>query len=193
MCGIRVHCLNLDNMASPRIMWKQELLTFPEYPRSSPVLSGVRVSWSLILCACFEYRCLSFCALLLIIVVSVLWYTDPDYPFRSALYCIYDVKDNVIDATQHSADAWQYKVLFWNRPDGREQVKQLFHKMGAIANPWFRFLPPEPVNDPPFNGAPTGPVHMPPRNASPILYCYLLFPIDIIKELVRQTNRLVKP
>ncbi|VDI00508.1 Hypothetical predicted protein [Mytilus galloprovincialis] len=62
--------------------------------------------------------------------------------------------------------------------------------MAAIEpNPWFRVLPPEPMNDPPFNGAPTGPINMPPRDAAPIAYFYLLFSIDLIKEFVKQTNR----
>ena len=40
---------------------EQELLTFPEYPSSPPVFSGVRVTRSLVLCVCFVNRCLSFC------------------------------------------------------------------------------------------------------------------------------------
>ena len=39
----------------------QELLTLPEYTSSPPVLSGVPVTRSLILCVCFVDRCLSFC------------------------------------------------------------------------------------------------------------------------------------
>ena len=38
-----------------------ELLTLPEHLSSSPFLSGVRVTRSLVLCVCFVYRCLSFC------------------------------------------------------------------------------------------------------------------------------------
>jgi hypothetical protein len=41
----------------------QELPTLPEHMSSSPVLSGVRVTRSLILCVYFVDRCLSFCTL----------------------------------------------------------------------------------------------------------------------------------
>jgi hypothetical protein len=37
--------------------------TFPEHLSSHPVFSGVRVTWSLVLCVCFVDRCLSFCPL----------------------------------------------------------------------------------------------------------------------------------
>ena len=40
---------------------EQELLTLPEHLSSSSVLSGVRVTRSLVLCVCFVDRCLSFC------------------------------------------------------------------------------------------------------------------------------------
>ena len=51
-----------------------ELLTIPEF---TPVFSGVRVTRCFVLCVCFVDRCLSF----LVIVLSVLRYTDSDYPF----------------------------------------------------------------------------------------------------------------
>jgi hypothetical protein len=38
----------------------QELLTLPENLSSPPVLSGIRVTRSLVLCVCFIDRCLSF-------------------------------------------------------------------------------------------------------------------------------------
>ena len=40
---------------------EQELPTLPEHLGSPPVLSGVRVTRSLVLCVCFVDRCLSFC------------------------------------------------------------------------------------------------------------------------------------
>jgi hypothetical protein len=55
---------------------EQELLTLPEHPSSPPVISGVRVTRSLVLCV--------FCRslfVLLAIVLSLLRYTDSDYPF----------------------------------------------------------------------------------------------------------------
>ena len=44
----------------PRLV-EQKLLTFPEHMSSFPVFSGVRVTQSLVLCACFVDRYLSFC------------------------------------------------------------------------------------------------------------------------------------
>ena len=50
--------------------------------RSSPLLfSGVRLTISLVLCECFVDRSLSFCLFSFGIVLSVLRYTDDDYPF----------------------------------------------------------------------------------------------------------------
>ena len=40
---------------------EQELLTLPEHLSSPTVLSGVRVTRSLVLCVCLVDRCLSFC------------------------------------------------------------------------------------------------------------------------------------
>ena len=48
----------------------------------TPVFSGVCVTRCLVLCVCFVDRCLSFCTFfLLAIVLSVLRFTDSDYPF----------------------------------------------------------------------------------------------------------------
>jgi hypothetical protein len=41
---------------------EQELLTLPEHLISPTVLSGVRVTGSLLLCVCFVDRCLSLCS-----------------------------------------------------------------------------------------------------------------------------------
>ena len=46
-----------------------------------PVFSRVHVTRSLVLCACFVDRCLSFCPFFLAIVLSVLPFTDSDYHF----------------------------------------------------------------------------------------------------------------
>jgi hypothetical protein len=40
---------------------EQELLTLPDHLSSPPILSGARVTWSLVLYVYFVYRCLSFC------------------------------------------------------------------------------------------------------------------------------------
>ena len=50
-------------------------------PEFTPIFSGVRVTRSLVLYVCFVGHCLSFCTFLLAIVLSVLRYTDFDYPF----------------------------------------------------------------------------------------------------------------
>jgi len=57
-------------------------LTLPEHMRSPPVFSGIRVTRSLVLSVCFVD--IVVCPLLLfhlVIVLSVLRYTDSDYPF----------------------------------------------------------------------------------------------------------------
>ena len=56
---------------------EQELPTLPEHPRSTPVFSGVRFFRSLVLCV-MVYPHVRF---LLAIVLSVLRFTDSDYPF----------------------------------------------------------------------------------------------------------------
>ena len=40
---------------------KQELLTPLKYLSLPLVFSGIRITWSLVLCVCFVDRCLSFC------------------------------------------------------------------------------------------------------------------------------------
>jgi len=61
---------------------KQELLTLPEHMCSTPLLSGVRVTRSLVSYVCFFYRCLSFCSFSFCHCVAVpLRYTDSDCPF----------------------------------------------------------------------------------------------------------------
>ena len=46
----------------------------------SPVFGGVRVTGSSVFCVCFVDRCLPFCSFLF--VLSVLRFTDSDFPFR---------------------------------------------------------------------------------------------------------------
>jgi len=57
---------------------EQELLAVPEYLSSSPVFSGVRVTGSLALCVMFVDP---FFLFLLADVLSVLRFTDSEYPF----------------------------------------------------------------------------------------------------------------
>jgi hypothetical protein len=63
-------------------LMEQDVPTLPEHLRSPPDFSGVRVTRSLVLYACFVDRSLSFVLFLLDIVLSILLrYTDSDYPF----------------------------------------------------------------------------------------------------------------
>jgi hypothetical protein len=50
---------------------EQELTTLPGTPEFTPVFSRIRVTRPLVLCVCFEDRCLSFVPFLLAIVLSV--------------------------------------------------------------------------------------------------------------------------
>ena len=60
-----------------------------------------------------------------------------------------------------------------------------------MAGVWFRVMPPEPEEDKEFTGNP-GPKNMPPRNSSPLQYFLLFFNLNLIREVVRQTNRYFK-
>jgi hypothetical protein len=60
---------------------KQELVTLSEHLSAPQVFTGVPVTQSLVLYVCCADRCLSFCPFLLAIVLSVLLFTDADYPF----------------------------------------------------------------------------------------------------------------
>ena len=60
---------------------EQQLLTHPEHLSSPSVFSRVRVTRSLVLCVCFVHCNLLFVLFLLVIVLSVLRFTDSDYPF----------------------------------------------------------------------------------------------------------------
>lgn len=61
----------------------------------------------------------------------------------------------------------------------------------TMAGVWFRTFPPEPENNIGLNAQP-GPKEMPPTRARPIAYFFLLCHINLIREIVRQTNRYVK-
>ena len=57
---------------------EHELNTFPKHLSLTPVFSGVRVTRSLVLCACFVDRSLSFCTFSFGLLLR---YTDSYYPF----------------------------------------------------------------------------------------------------------------
>jgi hypothetical protein len=58
---------------------EQELLTLLGHLSSLPVFSGVGVTQSLVLYVCFVDCCLFFCPFYLVIVLSVVRFTDSDY------------------------------------------------------------------------------------------------------------------
>jgi hypothetical protein len=55
---------------------------------------------------------------------------------------------------------------------------------------WVQALPPEPDQNKRFRGNP-GLREMPNRDSPPIMYVYLLFTVQLMKEIVRRTNRYV--
>ena len=71
------------------------------YPSGAPeftlVFSGVRVTRSSVLYVCFVGHCLSFCTFLLAIVLSVLRFTDFDYPFGifKLFFCVIGFQDKI--------------------------------------------------------------------------------------------------
>ena len=60
---------------------EEELPSIPEHLSSPLAFSGVRVTRFLVLCVCFVDRSLSFLYFLFATALSVLRYTDSDYPF----------------------------------------------------------------------------------------------------------------
>jgi hypothetical protein len=67
---------HISTLLPPDYIFKQKLLTLREAHEFTRC-----VTRSLVLCVCFVDRCLSFVLFLLAIVLSVLQYTDSDYPF----------------------------------------------------------------------------------------------------------------
>ena len=63
----------------------------------TPVFSGVRVTWSLDLYVCFVDRCVYL--FLLAIVLSVLRYTDYDYPF--GIFKLFLAVENIWHSASH--------------------------------------------------------------------------------------------
>ena len=55
--------------------------TLPEHLSSPLLFNGVHVTWFLVLCVCFVDRYLSFVLFPLVVVLSVLRFTDSDCPF----------------------------------------------------------------------------------------------------------------
>ena len=68
--GISVSKMTMDMFHRRVPLVEQELLTLPEHLSSPPIFSGVRVTRSLVLYACFVDRCFSFCAFCHCVVCS---------------------------------------------------------------------------------------------------------------------------
>ncbi|XP_071156425.1 piggyBac transposable element-derived protein 4-like [Mytilus edulis] len=64
--------------------------------------------------------------------------------------------------------------------------------MMAAEAPWFRVYIPEPIQQHNVHGDVPGVKNMPPRNSLPIAYFYLMFSINILKKITRETNRYAK-
>ena len=89
-----------------------ELPTIPVHPG----FSGVCVTRSLVLCVCFVDRCLSFCNFLLAIVLSVLRYTDSDYPFgifKLVLLLKNVIRLPVVSLVFYPTTAYRVIFLWW--------------------------------------------------------------------------------
>ena len=80
---------------------------------NSPVISGIRVTRTLVLYVYFVDRCLSFCIFfLLAIVFSILRYTDSDYPFGIFNLFLVKSRDMTIELlTISSANIWKLSGL----------------------------------------------------------------------------------
>jgi hypothetical protein len=80
---------------------------------NSPVISGIRVTRTLVLYVYFVDRCLSFCIFfLLAIVFSILRYTDSDCPFGIFNLFLVKSRDLTIELlTISSANIWKLSGL----------------------------------------------------------------------------------
>ena len=102
-----------------------ELLTLPEHLSSSPVFSGVCVTWSLVLCVCFVNRCLSFCTFFLSgnVLSVLLRFTDFDYPFG-----IFKLLESVKSLTFCSKRSISCNVTASNCPENHDLLLWLLFK-----------------------------------------------------------------
>ena len=63
------------------------------------------------------------------------------------------------------------------------------HKFVNMVRPWLRVFPPEESCDRSQFGEEVGPKNIGAEVSSPVDYFHLLFPVILIRELVRQTNK----
>ena len=78
-----------------RLTWwvplvEQELLTLPEYQSSPLVLSGVRVTLSIVLCVCLYFFAWPLCCLFftdILILITPLVSSNSSYPQSQIIYC----------------------------------------------------------------------------------------------------------
>jgi len=100
-----------------------------EHLSSYPVLSGVRVTWSLVLYVCFVDRCLSFCTFFLMaIVLSVLLrYTDSDYAF-SIFKLFYIHKRRRIEISENIS-TWIIRRCYYPNIKSQQNVRTAYHRI----------------------------------------------------------------
>jgi hypothetical protein len=72
---------NIPHFQKSFEIWGNLKLLWNLYSNNLPIVSGVRVTRSLVLCVCFVDRCLSFCPFYFRHWLSILWFRDSDYPF----------------------------------------------------------------------------------------------------------------
>ena len=101
---------------TPRVLLvEQELLILLYHLSSSPVFSGVHVTWSLFLCdcVCFEDHCMSFWPIVLSVLLR---FMDSDYPFGIfKLFLTFNCKEVVrfiICRTSHKVHSFMIYVFF---------------------------------------------------------------------------------
>jgi len=82
-----------------------------EVPEFIPVFSGVRVTRVLALCVCFVDRFCPFLLFLLVIVLSVLRFTDSDYPFD--IFKLFLLNKSEHCQLYHDGNTRMMMLVFW--------------------------------------------------------------------------------
>ena len=112
---------------------------------SPPVIKGVRVTRSLVLCICFVDRC-HFVLFALAIVLSVLLrYTDSDYPFDifnllfDVLHCKSQMKYNIVPYN-HCNDFLSYHRLQKHLQNVHTVTHPILQSHIPLYHPQYRYM-----------------------------------------------------
>ena len=120
---------------------EQKLLTLPEHLGSPPVLSGVRVTRSLVLCVCFVDRCLffvSFCPLCLLsfnVRMLIMVFSNSSYIFMKASdialsvllrYMDSDYPVGIFKLFLHAIVSFFYRKCLHTMKDGEDYHNNVF-------------------------------------------------------------------